>query len=221
MRRCTGQVQEREVGPVVDLNSRGSERRGFTMIELLIVVVIIGILTSLLLPTIGTIREKARNKATRALVEGLSAALTRYNNDFDEYPPSTVGELGDPGSPQEDALFRYLCGPDGQGITKVTGSKKRTIEPYINIPPEFLKKGSDNRFYVVDAWGSEIVYKNSKAYVDAMTGGNVSQVFKTDKVMNPSSFDLYSKGPDRKEDPDRLRLVDDIANWSQVQDKSK
>lgn len=191
------------------------------MIELLIVVVIIGILVSLLLPTIGTIREKARSKATRAIVEGLSAALTRYYNDFDEYPPSTVGDLGDPGAPQEDALFRYLCGPEGQGITKVTGSKKRTIEPYINIPPEFLKKGNDNRFFVVDAWGSEIVYKNAKAYVDSLTGGNVRQIVKSDKVMNPASFDLFSKGPDRKEDPDPKKLVDDIANWSQIQDRAQ
>jgi len=204
---------------VLKLGTQMSSRRGFTMIELLIVVVIIGILVSLLLPVIGTIREKARKTATRAVIDGLSNALSKYYNDFDEYPPSTVGDLGDPGAPQPDALFFYLCGPEGQGITKITGSKKRLIEPYINIPPEFLKKTNDNKYHVVDSWGTEIVYLNSKAYVDSLSGGNVQQVVKSDKVMNPGSFDLYSKGPDRNEDPDPRKLIDDITNWSQLQEK--
>jgi len=189
--------------------------RGFTMVELLIVVVIIGILISLLLPVIGNIREKARRTASRALIDGLSAALERYHIDFDEYPPSTIPDLGDPGAPQIDSLFRYLCGADGKGITKTTGSKKRIIEPYINVPPEFIKRVED-RYIVVDSWGSEIVYMNSKAYVDLFAGGNINKIINEDKVMNPTAFDIFSKGPNRLRDPDPRNLVDDVANWSQI-----
>lgn len=190
-------------------------RPGFTMVELLIVVVIIGILISLLLPVIGNIREKARKTASRALIDGLSAALERYHIDFDEYPPSTLPDLGDPGSPQIDSLFRYLCGPEGKGITKTTGSKKRLIEPYINVPPEFIKRVED-RYVIVDSWGTDIVFLNSKAYVDMFAGGNINKILKEDKVMNPTAFDIFSKGPDRMRDPDPRNLVDDVTNWSQI-----
>jgi len=192
-----------------------SSSRGFTMVELLIVVVIIGILISLLLPVIGNIREKARKTASRALIDGIAAALERYHIDFDEYPPSTIPDLGDPGAPQLDSLFRYLCGPEGKGITKTTGSKQRMIEPYINIPPEFIKRVED-RFVIVDSWGSDIVFMNSKAYVDQFAGGNIKKIMNEDKVMNPTSFDIFSKGPDRLRDPDPRSLVDDITNWSQI-----
>ena len=57
---------------------------------------------------------------TRTLVDGLGAALERYYSDFDDFPPSTVSDLGD--TAEEDSLYKYLCGPDGQGINIVAPS---------------------------------------------------------------------------------------------------
>jgi hypothetical protein len=102
----------------------------------------------------------------------------------------------------------------------VIGSRKELKEPYINIPKEFLKK-ADNAFVVVDSWGSEIVYLNSKAYTDQISQGDLKKVMADDQVMNPTGFDIYSKGADRKADPDKRKLVDDITNWSQIQKDTK
>ncbi len=56
-------------------------RRGFTLIELLVVISIISILASLLLPTITTIREKARIVETQNNLKRIVEAQVAYSSD--------------------------------------------------------------------------------------------------------------------------------------------
>jgi len=185
-------------------------RRGFTLIEMMVVIAIIVILIGLILPTIGAVRERAKIKATQTLIQGIDAALRRYYMDMDEYPPSTVADLGDP-DPKPDSLYLYLCGTDGKGIKKKTGDVTRKYEAYMVPPPENIRKiGAE--IHIVDSWGNDIVYLNCKRYTDQMRGPDPNYV-DDGKCRNPNSFDLYSVGPDRQKDPDPLNLVDDICNW--------
>jgi prepilin-type N-terminal cleavage/methylation domain-containing protein len=192
---------------------------GFTLIEMLIVVAIIIILVALLMPVLGAVRESAKKKATLALVNGIVAGLERYFTEFDEYPPSTDGGMGD--TPDPASLYKYLCGVDGRGITRTIGTtnkKTRRYDPFISPPPEnLMKNGTD--YIVVDSWGKPIVFLNCRFYTEAHKAGNPAYV-PDGTCKNPNTFDLYSTGPDRILDTDppdpSLKQPNDITNYQIV-----
>lgn len=69
--------------------------RGFTLVELLVVIAIVGILVSLLLPALSSVRESARSASCKSNLKQLGLAIKMYDSAKGHYPPSfefTVGE---------------------------------------------------------------------------------------------------------------------------------
>jgi type IV pilus assembly protein PilA len=63
-------------------------QRGFTLIELLMVIVIIGILTTILIPRFATTREKAFVTAMKSDLRNLATAEESYYYDNSVYAPN-------------------------------------------------------------------------------------------------------------------------------------
>jgi len=133
--------------------------KGFTLIELMVVVIILGILAAIVLPKFTGRTEQARIKAAESQIQVFSTALEAYELDNGRYPTTE------------------------QGLQALV--KKPTIPPIPNNwrGPYLQKK------IPKDPWGNPYIYKCPGTH-------------------NPSSYDLYSYGPDGKEGGG-----DDITNW--------
>lgn len=60
--------------------------QGFTLIELMIVVIIIGILSAIAIPKFSNIAESARYTACRSNLRNIATALNLYLAENDDYP---------------------------------------------------------------------------------------------------------------------------------------
>lgn len=90
------------------------KRKGFTLIELMIVIAIIAVLAAVLVPNFMRAREASRLTACKSNLKNLSTAIETYSNDFNGlYPGSTdnsgnaaINNLGDGENNQAHPLVR-------------------------------------------------------------------------------------------------------------------
>lgn len=66
--------------------------KGFTLVELMVVILIIAILIAVAIPVYNASRASARNKTCKANLRTLDGAIQTYNSDNDTYP-SAIGDL--------------------------------------------------------------------------------------------------------------------------------
>jgi general secretion pathway protein G len=71
--------------------SRRKDERGFTLIELMVVIVILGILAGLIIPRIMGRPDEARRAKARMQIESMETALKLYKLDNGNYPTTEQG----------------------------------------------------------------------------------------------------------------------------------
>lgn len=147
---------------------RAAGDSGFTLIEMLVVVVIIGILAGISIPLYLNYRKGAENKSAESDVRGAIAAIEQfYVDNGNVYPDSQVGV----------ASTNMVLNLAGGGATTqtVTVSPGNQLQ-YENNGATYVVCGfnsSGGQMYVYDSVGGKPVAKSGAATLQAcVTAGN-------------------------------------------------
>ena len=76
------------------LPAQHTAKNGFTLLELLIVIVIIAVLMSLILPALSGVRRRANIVAVQTEMKQIEQALTTFENRFGNLPPKPDDSCG-------------------------------------------------------------------------------------------------------------------------------
>ncbi len=85
-----GRKQRTEIMMATRSPNRLHRRTAFTLIELLIVIMILGILAGLLLPAINGVRRRARVAQVKTEINTLESAIASFKADFGIEPPGSI-----------------------------------------------------------------------------------------------------------------------------------
>ena len=198
--------------------SETEKRSGFTLIEMLVVIVILGMLMSLAVVGVTSALRTARANKTEALIGNLTAACESYKMLWGDFPPSTLAE------------FKVSMPNDlNNGIESMTAclASKKKGDPKLNIPDDQLMN-ADNDYAsanitgwyfgdtalreVSDGFGFALVYLHWKDYekpspatrrIKPEAAGSELSIEparseNTRTYLRPNKFQLFSIGPDGK-----------------------
>lgn len=206
---------------------REQSQRGFTLIEVLIVVSIIAILATMTFAGVQIAQRSARNATAKSEVALFCQSLDMYYADEKTYPGRDAKQLNSD-SNQFPALFVALlddAAPRGRGGRN---------SPYMTLQRDRIVVEDDewdeetgepaNRW--IPARKSQVAdAKVAKYYLDPFQTFNVyryrcnrGRKFKS-WMLNPKRYDFYSVGPDEEDDTvlgddeeDEENDNDDVSN---------
>ncbi len=115
------------------------DRRGFTLVELLIVVVILGILAAIVIPQFASSTQDARVAALDTTLSNVRAVVDLYFQQHNEYPSRNADGAGGAADSSAAFLTQISQYTDVDGDVSTSTDATHTLGPYFKkaqIPTE-------------------------------------------------------------------------------------
>ena len=210
-------------------------KKAFTLMELLVVVLILGLLATIAVGVYSNQVERARYAAARTTIAALELATNRYQMDVGEWPPS--GSASTAGNTFEGTGFLYLALTRSMSGNTSAPASARWQGPYIDVKkinlgdingipiddltssPTALDMGD---IQILDPWSSPYTYRRSSGSPsDNYTVNNATVLppnnpfAATDVYYNPTTFQIWSKGRNGETPPAPQQGTeeDDVNNF--------
>jgi general secretion pathway protein G len=138
---------------------RPNRSGGFTLIELVMVIIVLGIMAGVAIPVIGTFITSSKETATKEEMQRLARALAGANSESDRGYEGDVGRLP---STLADLTAKPASVPAWNAFTHVGWNG-----PYMD---------STNGDYLTDAWGAAYVYDTLARTLESTGSGSSNTI---------------------------------------------
>ena len=193
-------------------------RSGFTLVELLVVIVIIAMLAALITPAVFQARRSGQNAAIKAEIDLLHMAIMHYRNEYGSFPPavSVAGPSGLAGRHVQRLFPRSSPSPSAVTVDTALvgwlgGYSKNPINPLGNPRVKLFdfdqNRVNANQFHPIEKQGSPYIYIDSANYrYDHDSNPSTAEILQpftvggntyyADPNANPDTFQILCAGLD-------------------------
>lgn len=126
--------------------------RAFTLVEILIVVVILGILAAIIVPNFATATQEAQSTTTFSELGKLRRAMEVFGIRNPGTMPNVI---------------------EGDGVADDAWGELVQPGEYLQGPPANPWVGGDNRYYVIIRNSPDVAYQNTYAWIYDDTSGDI------------------------------------------------
>ncbi|MCZ7647651.1 MAG: type II secretion system GspH family protein [Planctomycetota bacterium] len=207
--------------------------RGFTLLEMLVVVAIIAILMGLLLPVLAAARRHSRKVATKSTIHNLQIGLDNYRMDWGIYPIQPGGSnviWDDGGGSYPPGYYQVDCVAKGSQANLGAPDEDNIGLTFILTDLQFLdvKKENVQGGYLMDYFSVPIVSRflilspttvtgdtdklSEKVYIWSYGPDNINHV-DADTSFSNAAAPTYDAATKTTLEASPTGAQDDVTNW--------
>jgi len=153
--------------------------KGFTLVELIIVIAIVTVLSGIAVINFLKVTEKAKRAEAKTFIAGLQTAISMYKLDMGHYPPDD----------ESSASLREALSSETKDFFDEEDSG--WAGPYM----EFKDNQVNNYGELLDPWYQS---KDDRKHIYTYKANIDGDIFTTPPFHNRNSYDIYCRGFDGK-----------------------
>lgn len=200
---------------------------GFTLLELLIVISIIGVLVGIALPALVVAKKHSKEKACRADLAQIDQALTGYETKYADYPPTGGFAKGanEVNWGSESLVWHLFTTQKGGPYLDMSSWESKLVNTDTDAtakPPDQSQFAKNDLMELGDAFRNPFVYFHNRDYGKAakfqkytISGKDFDCVPqkspKTGNWFSPGKYMLWSAGGD---DENNNGGEEDVSSWN-------